>query len=136
VAVALRAGRADSIWVASRPLLAGTIVRQDDLARAPQLLYGPPTETATPLGWEVRRNVATGEPLVAPVVSEPVLIKPGDPVRFAWDQGPIRIVREGISQTSARRGQPVWARDPLRGERLRGIATGHGQAILVGGGAR
>ena len=134
VAVTLRAGRADSVWVASRPLAAGALVRSTDAVRAAQVVFGPPLEAGSPVGWEVRRTVAAGEPLIAPVVLEPVLIAPGDPVQFAWADGPIRIVREGIAQTRARRGQPVWARDAARGEQLRGIATGPGRARLVVGG--
>ncbi len=136
VAVTLRAGRADSIWTAARPLSVGAIVGPGDAVRTAHVVFDPPgAEILSPIGWEVRRGVAAGDPLVAPVVAEPVVIVPGDAVKFAWDSGPIRVVREGIAQTRARRGQPVWARDPVRGERLQGIAIEPGRARVVAKGA-
>jgi flagella basal body P-ring formation protein FlgA len=129
IAVTLRAGRTDSVWVASRSLPAGTVIRSTDLRRAVHLVWGPPAGAVDPpLGWEVRRAVHSGEPLVGAALIEPVVIRAGDRVRFAWERGQVRIVREGIAQARARRGQSVWARDLIRGERLEGIATGPGQA--------
>jgi flagella basal body P-ring formation protein FlgA len=138
IAVTLKAGRLDSVWVASRPLAAGSTIGAADLLRAVHLLYGPPLEREAepPIGWEVRRHLAAGDPVVGAAVVQPIVIVPGDQIRIAWDLGPIRVIREAIAQTRARSGEPVWARDPIRGDRVRGIALGPGRARASGSASR
>ena len=135
VAVSLKAGRLASTWVASRPLAVGTSIAASDLVRTVRLVYGPPAEreSEAPLGWEVRRHLAAGDPLVGTAVLEPIVIVPGDQIQIRWDQGPIKVIREAIAQSRARRGEPVWARDPIRGDRIRGIAIGPGRARATSG---
>ncbi len=133
VAIGVRAGVEDSVWLAARPLPLGSTVGEGDLTRGTRLRWGPPPADAdSPIGWEVRRSLAQGDPVEAPAVLEPAVIRAGDRVRFVWRQGSIAVVREAIAGNTARRGETVWARDPERGDRLVGTALGRGLVDLRG----
>lgn len=131
IAVTLRAGRHDSVWVAARPLPAGAIIMAEDVKRVPEPVWGPPSSALdSPIGLEVRRTLAVGDRVMAPAVAAPMVIAPGDAVEFVWDGGPIRVSRGAIAQTRARRGETVWASSSA-GERIQGVALGPGRARLV-----
>ena len=132
-AVSLRAGVADSVWVAGHSIAAGTRLAADDLRRVVQVIWGPPRAaagSAPPLGSEARRNLAEGERLEAPAIEEAPVILPGDRIRFVWEQDGLRIVREAVAGSRARRGERVTGRDPVRQEQVSGIAMGPGTARL------
>ncbi len=132
-AIGVRAGLLDSVWVAARPMPAGTRLAPSDLRREERLLWGAPAARGapSPVGWLTERAVGEADPLRPPVIAEPPLIAAGDRVRFLWEQDGLQIVREGIATTAARRGDRVAARDPNRQESIQGIATGPGAARLV-----
>jgi flagella basal body P-ring formation protein FlgA len=135
IAISVRAGREVQQWVAARPLGPGAIVGPGDVRLDRRLVFGPPKrDDLSPLGWEVRRPLRPGDPVAPPAVQEPPVIRPGDPVRFEWRLGGMIVAREGLAANAARRGERVWARDAVRGERIEGIATGPGQARLGRGG--
>lgn len=135
IAISVRAGREVRQWIATRPLRLGVTVGPGDVRVDRRLVFGPPRgEDRSPLGWEVHRSLGPGDPVAPPAVREPPVIRPGDPVRFEWRLGGMMVAREGLAATAARRGERVWARDPVRGERIEGIATGPGQARLGKGG--
>lgn len=131
-AISVRAGIDDTVWVAGRSIPSGTRLGQDDLRRVVQLVWGPPRgETrGAPLGWETRRNLAEGDRLEAPAIEEAPVIMPGDRIRFVWEQDGLRIVREAVAGSRARRGERVFGRDDLRHEQLTGVALGPGAARL------
>lgn len=132
-AIGVRAGLLDSVWVASRPVSAGTRLAASDLRREERLLWGapPPRGTQSPVGWLAERTVREGELLRPPVIAEPPIIAVGDRIRFVWEQAGLQIVREGVATSKARRGDRVTARDPNRQESIQGIATGPGTARLA-----
>lgn len=131
IAISVRAGREVAQWTATRPLAVGAIVRPGDVRLDRRLVFGPPKgDDLSPLGWEVRRSLRPGDPVAPPAVQEPPVIRPGDPVRFEWRLGAMIVAREGLAANAARRGERVWARDPVRGERIDGVAIGPGQARL------
>ncbi len=132
-AIGIRAGVVDSVWVAARPLAAGTRLGQADLRRDERLLWGAPAARGgpSPIGWTAQRPVPEGEPLRAPLISEPPIIDVGDRIQFLWERDGLQIVREGIATNRARRGDRVTARDPNRAETIQGIATGAGSARLT-----
>lgn len=131
-AVSLRAGIADSVWVAGRSIFAGARLGAEDVRRVMQVVWGPPRggTTDTPLGREARRNVAEGERLVAPAIEDAPVIAPGDRIRFVWEQAGLRIVREAVAESRARRGERVIGHDQIRHEQLTGIALAPGVARL------
>lgn len=131
VAAVIRAGHQAQGWRASRALGAGAIVAANDVVAATELRWGPPDSASpSPVGMELRRSVAAGTFLAAPIVAPAVIIKAGDLVRFRWRRFGIAIVREATATNAARAGEVVWGRDPVRNERLRGIAQLGGYALL------
>ncbi len=132
-AIGVRAGLRDSVWVAARPVSAGTRLASADLRREQRLLWGapPPRGTPSPVGWVAEQAVREGDLLRPPVIAEPSIIAVGDRIRFVWEQDGLQIVREGVATTKARRGDRVIARDPNRQESIQGIATGPGTARLA-----
>jgi len=137
-AVSIRAGVEDSVWVVTRPVATGQRLDPDDLARELRTVWGPPAshESATPIGWETRRNLAAGDLAAGANVAEPPVIEPGDRIAFVWEQDGFRIVREGVAATRARRGERVIGRDSEGRQQLTGTATGPGTARLEGKGRR
>jgi len=95
-------------------------------------VWGPPPAGGrpAPLGAETRRNLAEGDRLEPPSIEEAPVIVPGDRIRFVWERDGLRIVREAVAGTRARRGERVFGRDEARHEQLAGIAEGPGLARL------
>lgn len=134
IAVAIRAGHRTPAFVAARPLRSGVVLQADDVATTERLRWGPPPALgagASPIGMETRRSLASGDLLEGPAIAPPVIITPGQTVRFVWEQGGIQIVREAIAQSQGRLGETVWGRDTRRGDRLAGVALGPGRARLI-----
>lgn len=131
-AVSVRAGVVDSVWVAGRSLPAGTRIGPDDARRVVQVVWGPPAPAGrpSPLGAETRRTLAEGDRLEPPSIEEAPVIMPGDRIRFVWERDGLRIVREGVAGSRARRGDKVFGRDEMRHEQLAGIAVAPGVARL------
>jgi flagella basal body P-ring formation protein FlgA len=133
IALGLRAGSAEPEWVAARPLAPGDTVSADDLSREPRTRWGRSAGArGAPLGWVVRRALSPGDRLAPPAIVEPPLIRPGDVVRFRWSDGAVMVERDAVAANEARRGDRVWARDRVRGERIVGIATGRRTAAWAG----
>jgi flagella basal body P-ring formation protein FlgA len=136
LSVRVRAGVDDTVMVAARPLAAGTRLGPDDARPEPRLRWGPPADDAAPVpgpGWEVRRPLASGEPLVWPAVVPPQVISPGEPVRLLWVHGGVSVTLTGVALNAARQGETVRVRVEGRRNRLVGIATGPGMATLANG---
>ena len=132
-AITVRAGTPALQPVAARALSAGTRLTAEDITLAEQVAWGPPLlpeENPLPVseGWEVRRAVAPGTPLVSPLVQAPRLVVSGDPVVFVWARGGIRMERTAIAQGSARLGELVHAQ--VGTVRLTGIVTGPRTALI------
>ncbi len=134
VALLLRAGLGDSVPVAARALEQGRRLEQEDLRLEGRVHWGPPLATAPEragLGWELRRPVAAGEPLVIPVVQSPQLVEAGDCIRLVWERGTVSVAMEGTALQSARRGETISARVPGRTDRVRGVVVARGTAELI-----
>jgi flagella basal body P-ring formation protein FlgA len=136
-AMRLRAGLAETTWVAARALAAGEHLVDADAVPAIVTRWGAPTaETsrAPEPGSLVRRPLAAGAPLLRPAIAPPALIEAGTPVRLEWTSGGVRVALDGVALNSASRGEPVRARVQGRG-RVVGVASGPGVATLNPGGA-
>ena len=139
VAVRLRAGVEDTVPVAARPLAAGARLTAADLRPESRVCWGPPAPSSEPRpgpGWEVRRALAAGEVLARPAVAPPTLVQAGEPVRLVWGGGAVQVSVVGIALNRARQGELVRARVEGRSDRLVGIATATGTAVISSGGDR
>jgi flagella basal body P-ring formation protein FlgA len=139
VAIRLRAGVEETVLVAARPLAVGTCLGPADVRPASRVCWGPPassSELRPGPGWEVRRALATGEPLARPAVAPPLLVTAGEPVRLVWAEGAVQVSVVGIALNRARQGELVRARVEGRLDRLVGTATAAGTAVISSGGDR
>ncbi len=129
-AVRVRAGLEDSLPVATRALRAGDTVGVEDVTVTLETRWGKSAHEITRdiAGWEVRRPVALGEPLITPYIAPPKLVSTGDSLRLTWSQGAINIETIGIALGQARLGEPVRAK--VGESELSGIVTGPGMARL------
>jgi flagella basal body P-ring formation protein FlgA len=136
LAVSVRAGVEDSVWVSSRPVPASVTLAADDVKREVRMVWGASSATAkpAPLGWETQRSLGAGQLLVPPAIREPAQVEPGRVVRFEWSQGEIAIVREALAANRARLGEIVWATDRATGQRISGRVIGPARARLTIGG--
>ncbi|MGE0443399.1 MAG: flagellar basal body P-ring formation chaperone FlgA [Gemmatimonadales bacterium] len=135
-ALAFRAGIRETTWVAARALPMGRRLEAADVQPGERVVWGPAAEAGNPVGWELRRNLRAGEPLVPPVVAEPPLVEVGDEVSLVWERPGFRVVRTGLATSRARRGERVALRDERTGDQLYGIVTGPGTARIEGKGIR
>jgi len=139
VAVRLRAGVEDTVLVAARPLMAGTFLGPADVRPESRVCWGPPappSESRPGPGWEVRRALVAGEALARPAVAPPLLVEAGESVRLVWTEGAVQVSVVGIALNRARQGESVRARVEGRSDRLAGIATAMGTAVISSGGDR
>ena len=91
---------------AARELARGTALGPDDIATD----SGTVSASALPLGWITRRVIHVGEPLRAPAISPPQLVRAGTNVTVrAVTQG-IIVSREGIAQSGGVLGEQVRVR--------------------------
>jgi flagella basal body P-ring formation protein FlgA len=129
----VRAGLLDTVWVATRPLAPGSRLVDGDLR--PEILpsWGPPRtdlDTRPRAGWETRRSIVAGEPLLWPAVAPPTWIVAGKSVEIAWSRGSVRIALSGLALNSAREGESVRVRVAGRPDPLHGIAVSEGRVVL------
>jgi len=125
-AIRLRAGVAESVTVAARPLARGSRLREGDLALAARVRWGAP-EGAQPRpteGWLVRRAVAAGTTLEAPIVTPPPVVAAGAQVSVEWVSGDISVRFEGTALHDAALGEHVLVRPAGRAGAVRGTVTG------------
>lgn len=125
-AIRLRAGVAETVTVAARPLARGSRLREGDLALAARVRWGAP-DSAQPrpaAGWFVRRAVAAGTTLEAPIVTPPPAVAAGAQVSVEWVSGDISVRFEGTALHDAALGERVLVRPAGRSGAVRGMVTG------------
>jgi flagella basal body P-ring formation protein FlgA len=133
VAARVRAGIADSVPVAARPLGAGTRLSEADVAFHPAMRWGAPLEAVgryPRLGWVARRSIAVGEALEPPLVSPPPMVEAGRPIRVTWSGGAVTVAIEGVALNAAGLGESVRVRTLSRTGMVRGTVTGPGEARM------
>ena len=109
----IRAGVADTVQVAARPLAAGTRIASGDLRTEVRLRWGPrPARPARRprIGWEVLRPLVDGEPATPPAVVPPVLVRAGNEVELRWQRHRVCVTTRGVALNSAREGENVRVR--------------------------
>jgi flagella basal body P-ring formation protein FlgA len=129
----VRAGLTLRVPVAARRLVRGHRLRHEDIAWSDTLVWGSRAAVADAVaepGWEVRRLIRKGEPLVPPAVDRPVLVEGGHPVEIFWARGSISLKLEGTAIQSGARGEHVWVRTDT-GRRLQGVVDGPGRIVIL-----
>ncbi len=137
VAVRVRAGVADTTWVAARALPARATLAAEDIQSETRTFWGPPRAAARlrpAAGWEVRRPLAAGDELTALVVAPPQLVAAGETVSLEWSRGGIHIVLPGVALNGARAGETVRAYPQGRRKTVTGVAIAPGRVMLKSGG--
>jgi len=131
MAISVRAGVLDTVMVATHPLRVGTAICPGDIRPQAVVSWGRPASCRAAPGWEVLRSLAAGEIVAWPAAAAPLLVERGEPVRFEWMRGGVRITVAAVALHSARLGESVRARVPGRRETLVGIVTGPRLAKLT-----
>ena len=112
--------------VAARAIARGTTLTAEDIAYASPntpALHSVPHSVATLespsrpaesndllIGWVTRRMISVGQPLRAPAIEAPVLVKSGDDVEVLWRQGGIAVTAHGRATKSAAAGDRIVVR--------------------------
>lgn len=113
VAIRLRAGVAARQPSAARALDRGAVLGDSDVVMVAATHWGAPATVPslpTLSGWEVRRPLQAGAPLLPPAIAAPVAVRTGGVVRLAWAEAGVRIVRETVALGTARIGETVRVR--------------------------
>jgi flagella basal body P-ring formation protein FlgA len=132
VALRVRAGVRDTVWVATRPMSVGSRLQPSDLRADVRLTWGPPRGPAEPpaAGWEVRRPLAKGDEVSWPSVVPPSVVAAGEEIQLEWSRGDVRVIVTGVALNSATQGGVVRVRVPGRSQPLRGVVVAPGSAVL------
>ncbi|MEO5798595.1 MAG: flagellar basal body P-ring formation chaperone FlgA [Gemmatimonadales bacterium] len=130
LAIRVHAGMLDSMVVTARALEPGHVIASDDIVTEQRMRWGPaPKSPITAIvGWEIRRSVRAGEPLLGLMLQAPKMIAPGDAVTLRWHRGAVELEVEAVALTAARLGEVVYAR--AGSSRLAGTVTGPNAARL------
>lgn len=129
----VRAGVERLIPVAARDLPRGTVLKVDDIAHDPTVVWGRPKGDSIGVrpGWVVNRLLSEGDELRHPAVSEPNAVTSGEEIEIIWHRGPVAVSVGGVALGSVPLGDPVRVRTDS-GRRLEGVAHGPG-VVMVGG---
>jgi len=133
-ALPVRAGVRGPVAVAARDLPGGSMLGAADLRFDTRVRWGAPSRDTTDQvteGWEVRRPIAAGEPLVRPVVAPPPLVAAGGPVTLEWVKDGVRITLEGVALHAARADETVRVRLDRGRAVVLARVTGPGTARLM-----
>ena len=114
----------DRVAVAAHEIARGSTLTAGDIAYAPRDAHtrersrsATPSTNTTPaaaddslVGFTTRRLLAAGEPLRAPAVVAPQLVKSGDLVEIVWGQDGIVVTLRGRATRSAGVGERIAVR--------------------------
>jgi flagella basal body P-ring formation protein FlgA len=134
-ALRVRVGTVAPVAVAARPLAAGRLLSAEDMRWEQQVMWGAPVPASSRVaeGWEVRRALATGEPLRGVAVAPPPGVARGATLRVVWARNGVAIEMEAVALTAARVGETVQAKTATG--RISARMTAPGEARIEGGGA-
>ena len=127
------------IAVASHEIARGVVLSPTDIGYAPSTdrtvpgtvaggsaAIVPATQGDSLVGWMTRRLITMGEPLRAPAVTPPQLVKSGDVVDIVFQSEGVSVTMRGKATRSAALGERVQVRmDNQR--RLEGTVTARGR---------
>jgi flagella basal body P-ring formation protein FlgA len=109
--------------VAARDLARGEVLALTDIVSVSSSASADENAADSLVGWTTRRVISAGEPLRAPAVSPPDLVKAGDTVQAVWRGKTIELSIGGTAAGSAALGERVLVRVDAR-RRLEGVVIG------------
>jgi flagella basal body P-ring formation protein FlgA len=109
--------------VAARDLARGEVLALTDIVPVSSPASADEDAADSLVGWTTRRVISAGEPLRAPAVSPPNLVKAGDTVQAIWRGKTIELRIAGTAAGSAALGERVLVRVDAR-RRLEGVVIG------------
>ncbi len=112
------------VMVAARPLTAGTILSDADLASHPgdlgEMPAGVVTERAQAIGQSLTIGVPAGRPLRGDLMRAPLLVQQGQTVKVISRGAGFQVATDGRALTSAAAGQIAQVRT-LSGQMVSGV---------------
>ena len=118
----------DDFWHATRALLPGDIIRQDDVAARPlprPLPEAVPADTNL-IGQQVKRRIQADRPLTVRDVGPRTAVEASTPVTVLWSNGSLRMEMEGRAMESGAIGDEVRVLNTASGRTIRGTVAGDG----------
>ena len=116
------AAQSARVAVASRDLARGTIIAPADIGYVPlanvhvtggaqaTTLQEPAATGDSLVGWMTRRLISMGEPLRAPAVAPPQLVKSGDLIDVVYQADGVAVTMRGKATKSAAVGERIVVR--------------------------
>jgi flagella basal body P-ring formation protein FlgA len=132
--VVLRAGVRAPATFAARAVAAGATLEAADVRYETRVRWGAPGDAAAVpgAGWRARRSLAAGDPLAAPAIAPPALVRAGEAIALEWTSGTVRISMSGVALHAASAGDVVHVRVDGRPGRHAAVVTAPGRATLAG----
>jgi flagella basal body P-ring formation protein FlgA len=120
--------RADDAWHATRILMPGDIIRQDDVvARAmPRLLPEAVMADRDIVGQQIKRRVAADRPLTMRDIGPRTAVQASTPVDVLWTSGSLKMAMSGRAMESGALGDEIRVLNTGSGRTIRGIVVGDG----------
>jgi flagella basal body P-ring formation protein FlgA len=120
---------ADPVWVATRTLHRGEIVRAGDAAA--NSLPVPPFDalpaSRDAVGLEVRQTIFAGHALTSRDVGAPYLVKVSAPVDVVWTADGIELELSGRALDSGALGDDIRVLNPATSRTIHGKVIGEGR---------
>jgi flagella basal body P-ring formation protein FlgA len=118
----------DGVWHATRVLMPGDIIRQDDIVSKQPPRPVPESVAADQdiVGQEVRRRIAADRPLTARDIGPRTAVLASTPVDVLWSSGPLKIAMSGRAMESGPLGAEIRVLNTDTGRTIRAIVVGDG----------
>jgi flagella basal body P-ring formation protein FlgA len=132
IAIATFAGvspaRSEDVWHATRMLLPGDVIRQEDVAARPLAHPWPDAVEAERniIGQQIKRRVQADRPLAEQDVGPRIAVMASAPVTVLWSSGSLRMEMEGRAVEGGAIGNEVRVLNPGSGRTIRATVTGDG----------
>jgi|HubBroStandDraft_5_1064220.scaffolds.fasta_scaffold496087_1 flagella basal body P-ring formation protein FlgA len=120
--------RGDDAWHATRLLMPGDIIRQDDIVAHPLPRPLPEAVMADRdiVGQQVKRRIAADRALTIRDIGPRTAVQASTPVDVLWDSGALKIQMSGRAVESGALGDEVRVLNTASGHTIRGIVVGDG----------
>ena len=128
MAAGVSPARSDDVWHATRVLLPGDIIRQDDIVAHPVPRPLPEAVMADRdiVGQQIKRRVAADRPLTARDIGPRTAVQASTPVDVLWNSGLLKMDMSGRAMESGALGDEIRVLNTATGRTIRGIVVGDG----------
>jgi flagella basal body P-ring formation protein FlgA len=124
----------DPVWVASRTLHRGDILRAGDAAPGtpPYLPADALPASSDPTGLEARRTIYAGRPLTERDVGAPYLVKVSAPVDVTWKSDGLELAMSGRALDNGSMGDDIRVLNTATSRTIHGKVVGEGKVEVEG----